>query len=415
VLPTSTTLPIGPCVFFSPPSAEVKIVKARCQVGILSFTDGVAYHPAHCGNRPSRHAFGLPCPSGGLQALISWKHPKGMYRSPVRSVAFAHAPILVARSGCAITSSFLGRPLFSQQQKCAALHSRVSRPRLLPVLASASADSAPNGAALPPNIPSDDTSTVAQRKRLSVVGIIFFIITYMWSILLFIPMAIIHPVVMWRDRTRRRLHDFITVCWIRCTFGSVMIFPKIVNKSNLPPKPTPAVFVANHSSALDIYAFAYLDRNIKFVSKAELFKLPVIGWAMGMSGHVALKRMSPRGQMEAFRNMVAVVRNGMSLVLFPEGTRSPTGKLRRFKAGAFRAAKQQNAPVVPVTILGTREVMPSHAWVPIRYPTGPISLVVHPAIDSTNRSIAELQDMAFEAIDSALPPEVQTRPPLKHK
>jgi len=115
--------------------------------------------------------------------------------------------------------------------------------------------------------------------------------------------------------------------------------------------------------------------------------------------------MSRRCQIECFRSMVSVVRNGMSLILFPEGTRSKTGRLNRFQGGAFKAAKQQNAPVVPITILGAREVMPAHALVPLHYPETPISLVIHPPIDTSNRSVTEIQELAYEAIESALPPE----------
>ncbi|CDF32427.1 1-acyl-sn-glycerol-3-phosphate acyltransferase [Chondrus crispus] len=227
-------------------------------------------------------------------------------------------------------------------------------------------------------------------------------------------MALAHPFVMWRDKATRRFHDFIAMAWMKCSFGSVLVHPNIVNAHNLPPKGTPVVYVANHSSYLDIFSFAYLRRRIKYVSKAEIFKLPIVGWAMEMAGNIALRRMNRRGQMEAYRKMVAVVKNGLSLVIFPEGTRSASGKMRKFQSGGFRAAKKQNAPIVPVTILGTREVMPAHAWVPLRYPTKPISLVVHPPLDTANRSVHELQDCAYEAIDSALPPEAQTRPLIKH-
>lgn len=252
------------------------------------------------------------------------------------------------------------------------------------------------------------------KQKMAIVGVLFLAITYIWSVILFIPMLIAHPLVMWRDRATRRFHDFIAMAWMKCSFATVRVSPKIVNSHNLLPEGTPVVYVANHSSYLDIYSFAYLQRRIKYVSKAEIFKLPIVGWAMEMAGNVPLRRMNKRGQLEAYRKMVAVVKHGLSLVIFPEGTRSATGKMRRFQSGGFRVAKQQNAPIVPVTILGTREAMPSHAWVPLRYPTEPISLVIHPPLDSSKRSVKELQDLAYEAIDSALPPESQTRPLLKH-
>lgn len=246
------------------------------------------------------------------------------------------------------------------------------------------------------------------NRKVSVPGVLFLIITYIWSVILFIPMAIAHPFVMWRDKATRRFHDFIAMAWMRCSFGSVRVKPQVVNMHNLPPKDQPAVFVANHTSYLDIYSFAYLNRRIKYVSKAEIFKIPIVGWAMEMAGNIALRRMNRRGQMEAYRKMVDVIKNKLSLVIFPEGTRSATGKLRRFQVGAFRAAKQQKVPVIPVTILGTKECMPSHAWVPLRYPNCPISLIIHPPLNSEQFTVDELKNKSFFAIDSALPPESRT-------
>lgn len=256
---------------------------------------------------------------------------------------------------------------------------------------------------------------VDTKQKVSVLGLVFLMITYLWSIILFVPMLIAHPFVMWRDRATRRFHDFIAMTWMKCSFFTVGVVPKIINSHNLPPKGVPSVFVANHSSYLDIYSFAYLNRRIKYLSKSEIFKIPIVGWAMEMAGNIAVLRQNKRGQVEAYRKMVTILRNGISLVIFPEGTRSGTGKLRRFQGGAFRAAKQNKAPVVPVTILGTREVMPSHAWVPLRYPSSPMSLVVHPPLDSAKYTVEELRDKSFEAIDSALPPEIQTRHILEHQ
>ena len=258
-------------------------------------------------------------------------------------------------------------------------------------------------------------SSADANRKISVPGVVFLIVSYVWSIILFIPMLIAHPFVMWRDRATRRFHDVIAMAWMRCALGSVRVTPSVINAHYLPPKGVPAVYVANHASVLDIFTLAYIHRRIKYLSKSEIFRIPIVGWAMAMAGNVALRRMNKAGQMEAYRKMLDVVKNGISLVVFPEGTRSADGKMRRFKAGAFRVAKQHSAPVVPITILGTRECMPSHALVPLRYPRVPISLVIHAPIDSAKRSINELRDLAFEAINSGLPAESQTWPLIRHQ
>lgn len=221
-------------------------------------------------------------------------------------------------------------------------------------------------------------------------------------------MLIAHPLVLIFDKASRRFHDVIAMAWMRCSLWTVRVRPQVINAEKIPPPGTPVVYVANHSSYLDIFVFAYLFRRIKYVSKAEIFKIPIVGWAMQMAGNIALVRASARGQMQAYRQMVSVIRNGLSLVVFPEGTRSANGIMRRFKPGAFRAAKQNHVDVIPITILGTREVMPSTAYVPLRYPQFPISIVIHDPIDSKDLSINQLSEKAFKAIDSALPENLRS-------
>lgn len=240
-------------------------------------------------------------------------------------------------------------------------------------------------------------------KKISLVGIIFLIVTYLWSFVLFIPMAIMHPVVLLFDRLHRRFHDIIASAWFKLSMLSVGIRPRRIDDDNMPPKGQACVFVANHTSVMDIYACGFLGRACKYVSKADIFRLPVVGWAMAMAGNISFQRRKKKGKMSAYRKMVTMLKNKISLVVYPEGTRSPTGRLRRFKLGAFRAAIAAGVPVVPVTITGTREMMPSHAFVPLRYPTEPIRLQIHKPIDSKGRSDEELSREAFKAIESGLP------------
>lgn len=247
-------------------------------------------------------------------------------------------------------------------------------------------------------------------SRISPMGIAFFLMTYMWSFVLFMPMVIAHPFVCLFNRQGRFFHDLIAVSWMRLSLTCAAIKHYVHNSHNLPARGVPVVYVANHCSYIDIYAMSFLRRRVKFVSKAEIFKMPVVGWAMAMAGNVALRRASKRGQIEAYRNMVAVLKHGISLVVFPEGTRSPTGRLQRFHAGAFRAAKNAGVPVVPVTLDGTRQMMPADALLPLRFPWNGIHLTVHPPISSVDKTVDEIKELAFKSIDSALEPALQSRP-----
>lgn len=261
---------------------------------------------------------------------------------------------------------------------------------------------------------SDHGQDVKARKKpkTSLYGYAILAIFYAWAALWIWPMLVLHPFILLLDRQRRRLHSFVSFLWMRCAVWTCRFTPRVVNKENLLEPNRAVVYVANHSSYLDIFPLAFLRRSMKYVSKAEIFKLPIIGLAMQMTGMIGVRRMDRRGRVEAYKRMVTSLECGQSLVVFPEGTRSETGKMRKFQNGAFRAAKAAGAPIVPVTIVGTRDIMPSYAFVPLRRPTRKpaFSLVVHKAIESTDYEVDELVDRAFASVDSGLDPEIQTLP-----
>jgi 1-acyl-sn-glycerol-3-phosphate acyltransferase len=247
-----------------------------------------------------------------------------------------------------------------------------------------------------------------RKRRFSAIGILFICITYIVGSLFFLPMLIAHPFVMLLDRKRRRFHDYAGMFWLKLSLSAVGIFPEVVGSHNLPAPGTACVFVANHASNMDVFAMSFLDRAVKCVVKSDIFKMPVFGWAIWMAGNIGVKRLNRSARIEVFRRMVAALQHGVALVVYPEGTRSATGRLGRFKPGAFSAAKAASVPIVPVTITGTRDMMPSYAYVPLCYPPRRFRLTIHPAIDSIGQSVDELRDMAYRAIDSQLDPSLQS-------
>ena len=120
------------------------------------------------------------------------------------------------------------------------------------------------------------------------------------------------------------------------------------------------VFFANHQSALDIpILYAALLRPLCFIAKKELFMVPILGWGMAAIGHVRIDRSSPRKALDSLaRGVDNLNRHGLSLVLFPEGTRSDDGTLGRFKQGSFALALDAGMPVVPVAIRKANERLP---------------------------------------------------------
>jgi 1-acyl-sn-glycerol-3-phosphate acyltransferase len=130
------------------------------------------------------------------------------------------------------------------------------------------------------------------------------------------------------------------------------------------PAGGPFVVVANHQSILDILLLSRAPREMKWIAKEELFKIPWVGWMLRMSGDIPIRRGDPESGGEALARAREYLARGMSVMLFPEGTRSKTGKLLPFKSGAFRLAAEAGVPVLPVAVHGTARGMPKGGpWV----------------------------------------------------
>jgi 1-acyl-sn-glycerol-3-phosphate acyltransferase len=129
----------------------------------------------------------------------------------------------------------------------------------------------------------------------------------------------------------------------------------------------PYILMSNHQSALDIMSLLNgLPVSFKFVAKQELFGIPVFGWALKRAGYVSLDRKNPRQALKDMELAAEKIRNGSSLVIFPEGTRSLDGQLLPFKKGAFSLAMKAGVPIIPLGIKGTALLQPEGYNVPIK-------------------------------------------------
>ena len=125
----------------------------------------------------------------------------------------------------------------------------------------------------------------------------------------------------------------------------------------------PYVMVANHQSLLDILILFRLFRHFKWVSKVENFRIPWIGWNMSLNRYIKLRRGDKKSIAEMMRECVKTIREGNSIMMFPEGTRSVDGNLREFKHGAFTIAKQTQSALLPIVIHGTADALPKRGFV----------------------------------------------------
>ena len=165
------------------------------------------------------------------------------------------------------------------------------------------------------------------------------------------------------------------------------------------------VVVCNHQSQYDIFlVYGWLKLDLKWVLKAELRKAPGVGIGCEKAGHIFVDRSNPDQARKAVSDALEDVGDGVGVLFFAEGTRSPDGRLRPFKKGAFRVAATQNLPVLPVTIIGTRDIQKPKSL--LIFP-GRIRMVIHPAIEARGEDAAEtvrdLMSRTREAIASALP------------
>jgi len=125
------------------------------------------------------------------------------------------------------------------------------------------------------------------------------------------------------------------------------------------------VYMANHSSLIDTPAlFAYLPFQFKIMAKKGLFYVPFMGWHLWTSGNFPVERGDARRTARSVRAVIDGLRGGKSLAVFPEGTRTPDGRLQEFKAGTFKIAVRAGVPIVPVTIRGSFALLPKTTLAP---------------------------------------------------
>jgi 1-acyl-sn-glycerol-3-phosphate acyltransferase len=121
----------------------------------------------------------------------------------------------------------------------------------------------------------------------------------------------------------------------------------------------PFIFMSNHQGSYDIFVLlGHLPFQFKWLVKKELFSIPFFGWAMGAAGYISIDRQGSRETVEAMNQAAQRIREGMSVVIFPEGSRSPDGSIQPFKKGGFTLAMKAKVPIIPISIAGSREIMP---------------------------------------------------------
>jgi 1-acyl-sn-glycerol-3-phosphate acyltransferase len=199
--------------------------------------------------------------------------------------------------------------------------------------------------------------TLVKELLYRLVAICYITFVFVTSFCFFLVACVIWLLTVLFDPNLRALHRF-TCHWASLYIWAFPPWSVTVNgRDKINPKLT-YVIVSNHQSLVDILAAFCLFTHFKWVSKSELFDIPLIGWNMYLNRYVKLER----GRTHSVRKMYAAcekhLKNGSSIFVFPEGTRSTTGKLREFKEGAFVLAKRLNVPILPLVINGSKNALP---------------------------------------------------------
>ncbi len=191
---------------------------------------------------------------------------------------------------------------------------------------------------------------------------------------------------------------FASRIWGKIIIAASLLPVEVKGRENI-EKDTSYVFVANHQGAYDIFLVCgYLGAEIRWMLKRSLEKVPFLGVACRHAGYVFVDKGNPGKVRSTYRHAEKVLQGGASLMVFPEGSRTRTGKMTRFRRGAFALADELQLPVVPMTINGSYDVLPASSDGGfIHYHK--LSLTIHKPLYPESRGDENLQRMLNESYD----------------
>jgi 1-acyl-sn-glycerol-3-phosphate acyltransferase len=183
----------------------------------------------------------------------------------------------------------------------------------------------------------------------------------------------------------------LTVAWARAVLWTLGVDVKVCGAERCPAGP--AVYAANHGSALDIpILFGHLPVDFRILHKRSLYLVPVLGLYLWVAGHIGIHRGHAFRARKDLERAVARIRGGASMVVFPEGTRSREGAVGPFKRGSFLIALAAGVPVVPLSLCGVKHVAPGG----LRVRGGRVDLLVHPPVATAGRDAEQAGALAEE-------------------
>jgi 1-acyl-sn-glycerol-3-phosphate acyltransferase len=164
----------------------------------------------------------------------------------------------------------------------------------------------------------------------------------------------------------------------------------VSGRENIDPKRS-YVIVSNHQSHYDVFVlYGWLGVDFKWVMKKELRKVPALGIACEKAGHIYIDRSDKQGALNSLNAAKKIIKDGTSVIFFPEGTRSTTGQMGDFKKGAFYMALDLGIPVLPITIIGTGKILPPHT---VDLFPGRVQMIIHQPIPVDGYTMKDIEEL----------------------
>jgi 1-acyl-sn-glycerol-3-phosphate acyltransferase len=236
-----------------------------------------------------------------------------------------------------------------------------------------------------------------------VIYVVRFALIVLYTVFWGIPATLVAPfsgeAIVWIGRT--------WISWIFRTCGVRVVAEGLEHVE----RTQAYVFMSNHQSVLDIGALVLtLPVNWRFVAKRELTWVPFFGWALGLSDQIVVDRRNRMRAVRSLQRAAERVRGGISVIVFPEGTRSPSGRMREFKSGGFHLAIEAQVPILPTTVSGSFHLIPKRS---LKVQSGTIKVVYGKPIPTHGLGVEHrhgLKDRVREAIESGYDAELQGSP-----
>ena len=218
------------------------------------------------------------------------------------------------------------------------------------------------------------------------------------SYCIFVPLIYFYTFVMgslsllssFIDRDGRMQHWF-AVHWARMILATCGVQVEVTGTEHIDPSQA-AVYAANHLSALDIPAlYSRIPGQFRIMAKRELFSYPFMGWHLTRSGQIPIDQGDARASLRSLNRASESLRQGMPLAIFPEGGRSADGHMQPFMGGAFYMAIKAQAPVVPIVLIGTNELLPMNSF---HLLPGKVQMIIGEPVATTGMVPKQMEELA---------------------